>query len=100
MPFNPEYVWGAWLLLFLIYEVGAALSKRRGDTLSENVGDWVGVKKWQRGERRFSLLRRFILLAFMVSLTAHLVWGTTVVPVIVFGALLGVVIALGILKEK
>ena len=100
MPFNPEIVWGMWLLLFLVYEVGAAISSRRGDTLSENVGDWVGVPKWRRRERRFSRFRRLILFGFMVALTLHLVWGVTVGPVVVLGALLGFVIAWGIFREK
>lgn len=95
-----EYVWAFWLLQFLAYEIYAAVNKKKGDTLSENVGDWVGVKKWSHSLRRWSPLRRTVLLAFMASLAAHLVWGLTVAPVIGFGAALSAIIAIGIAKEK
>ena len=95
-----EYVWGIWLLLFLSYELFAAFNKPKGDTLSEVVGDWTGLRKWRREIRQWSLGRRTVLLLFLVSLTLHLVWGTTVIPVAVLGAILACVIAIGIFKEK
>ena len=99
MPFNPETVWVIWLGLFLFFELWAALDKRKGNTLSETIGDWIGVPKWMKGARRFAPLRRLVLGFFLVALGLHLVWGTSVVPVIGFGAVLAVVIFIG-LREK
>ena len=96
MTLNPEFVWGTWLLLFLCYEVYAAVNKRKGDTLSEVVWDWTG----RRGVRRFAPLRRSVLGFFMGVLIGHLVWGAPVWPVIVTGIALGAVILWGIFKEK
>ena len=95
-----EYIWLGWLLIFLFFELKAALNKKKGDTLSETVGDWHGVPKWSKVGRKYSGARRTVLFCFLVSLTTHLVWATTVLPVIIFGALLTVIIAIGVFKEK
>ena len=95
-----EIIWAAWLVIFLFFELKAALNKKKGDTLSETVGDWHGVPKWSKVGRKYSGLRRTALFLFLVSLTLHLVWAATVVPVIVFGAILTLIIGVGIFKEE
>ena len=100
MPYNPEIVWTIWIVLFLVFELWAALDQRKGNTLSETVGDWIGVPRWRRGVRKLAPLRRLVLGLFLVALLAHLVWGVSVGPVIVLGIALGAVIAWGICKEK
>jgi hypothetical protein len=95
-----EIIWGSWLVIFLFFEIKAAFNKVEGDTLSETVGDWTGVPEWSETGRKFSKLRRGVLFIFLVSLTLHLVWATTVLPVIVFGAILSLIIGIGIFKEK
>jgi hypothetical protein len=64
-------VWLGWIVLFLLYEVYAAKAAPKGDTLSENVWDWFGVKTY----KPFSGLRRCVLGAFMTVLGTHFVFG-------------------------
>ena len=87
----------SWLAAFLIVELFAAFSEKRGDTLSENVWHWFGVRG---NDRPASLVRRCAMFAFMVSLGAHFVFGTTVGPVIGFGAVVGAVIIFSTVKER
>ena len=68
---SPTVVWLGWLVLFLVYELYAAVAPPLGDTLSENVWDWFGV----RSKRPYSTLRRLVLAVFMVTLTLHFVFG-------------------------
>ena len=63
-----EIIWAAWLVIFLFFELKAALNKKKGDTLSETVGDWHGVPKWSKVGRKYSGLRRTALFLFLVSL--------------------------------
>ncbi len=55
-----KHVWIAWLAAFVIVESVAVFNKRAGDTLSERVWDWFGVKhesrKWLRWPLRVFLL--------------------------------------------
>lgn len=82
MKFDDVY-WIIWLVvIFLPYEVYAALSKTPGDTLSENVWDWFAVKHTQA---KYGKLRRFVLWGFITALASHFIYATTVIPVIVFG---------------
>lgn len=82
MSFDDVY-WIVWLaVIFLPYELYAAFSKKKGDTLSENVWDWFAVKNT---EAKHGKLRRFILWAFLASLLSHFIYATTVLPVIGFG---------------
>lgn len=82
MQFNDIYWLMVIFLFFLPYEVYAAFSKKKGDTLSENVWDWFAIKRpWMK----YGRLRRFILWAFLTGLVSHFIYATTVVPVIVFG---------------
>ncbi len=66
-----------WLLAFLLLEIPAALNKRSGDTLSENVWRWCG--DW----RAWSLIAGLLLSLVGHFSPSHL----TVWPVIGFGAL-------------
>lgn len=71
--------WLAWLAYFLIVEGIALFNSKPGDTLSEHVWAWFGTE-WRKGtsprERSgWTQLRRFLLLAFMLWLTAHFLTG-------------------------
>lgn len=82
------WAWVAWLVAFLSVEVPAAIRKPKGDTLSENV--WVWFRGW----------RRVPLALFMLTLTSHFVfeWPGGL-GVILTGAPIALVIALGMLKK-
>jgi hypothetical protein len=67
----PAIVWIGWLILFLIYELYAAWAPPLGDTLSENVWKWFGVRQ----SKPFARYRRGALALFMVTLTCHFVLG-------------------------
>ena len=95
-----EVIWLIWLVAFLVFELKAALNKKKGDTLSETVGDWHGGPKWSKVGRKWSGARRTVLFLFLVSLTIHLVWAASVLPVIIFGAMLSFIIGVGVFKEK
>lgn len=94
---SPELVWAGWLVLFLVYEIAAAIAKPKGDTLSENVWDWFGV----RSKRRWSGARRAVLALFMGVLSCHFVFGEPGgLGVILAGAPVGVVIAYALAFER
>lgn len=83
-PFDPAYAYWAMLLFlfFLTRELfGALFTPKRRDTFSEFI--W-----WAFDTRR----EKALLAAFLASLTTHLVWEMTVVPVILFGIGVGWVI--------
>lgn len=82
--------WLGWLFLgFLPAELRAASNREKGDTFSEWV--WhVFYTRWRKG----------VLLAFLLSLTSHLVFGTTVVPVAVCGAAVGAIFTYWAAKER
>lgn len=82
-----RWAWVAWLIAFLCLEIPAAVSERgdeerRAKTLSRNVWAWFNTRP-----------ERAVFLAFWVALGAHFLAGTTVVPVVVFGA--GVAFVIG-----
>jgi hypothetical protein len=89
---SPDVVWFGWLVLFLIYEVTAALRERGTDkrlTLSRNVWAWF--------DKAFE---RMALAIFMAVLTAHLVIGwpgglAVIVTGIPVAAIIGVSVARG-----
>ena len=84
------YYWLAWLgLAFLPRELWAALrTPGRPDTFSEWCWRAFGVPHGAFAGRvvPWARARRTCLAAFLGSLTLHLVWGASVVPVCVFGA--------------
>jgi hypothetical protein len=63
--------WLLWIGMFLAIEVPAILNKRPGDTLSEHAWRWFSVQGKATGWRA----RRFVLLAFLAWLSAHLLTG-------------------------
>lgn len=78
-----DWYWLIFLgVVFLTYEIYAAFSKKKGDTLSENVWDWFAIKKV---DAPYGPFRRFVLMGFMTSLTSHFVYATPVGYVIAFG---------------
>lgn len=81
-------LWLAWLGMFLFIEIPAAVNKQSGDTLSEHVWRWFNIKDKSKGYK----IRRSILGLFLLGLGFHFQFGTTVIPVIVFGAGMGVII--------
>jgi hypothetical protein len=90
-------VWAGWLALFLVYEIAAAIAKPKGDTLSENVWDWFGV----RSKKPWSGARRAVLGAFMGVLSCHFVFGEPGgLGVILAGIPVGVVIAYSLAFER
>lgn len=66
-----SWLWVVWLAAFAVIEGAAIARKERGDTLSENVWRWFSVKDRSPGYK----MRRFVLLTFMVWLTAHFLTG-------------------------
>jgi hypothetical protein len=86
-----------WLLIgFLPFEVYAALSKKKGDTFSENVWDWFGIKK----SKPYGPLRRLVLAGFMTSLSAHFIFGTGPTALIVFAVPVAGIIVYSLAKER
>jgi hypothetical protein len=86
-----------WLILFLLYEIYAAKAAPKGDTLSENVWDWFGVKSY----KPLSGFRRAILGAFMGVLGCHFVFGEPGgLGVILAGIPVGCVVVYSILFER
>jgi hypothetical protein len=71
--------WLAWFAYFLVIEGTALFNSRPGDTLSEHVWAWFGTTRRADAKPRkrsgWTQLRRFLLLTFMVWLTAHFLTG-------------------------
>jgi len=65
-------LWIAWLVAFVVIEWSALKSAAHGDTLSEKVWRWFAVRE---PGARFFVLRRSLLLIFMLWLLLHLVFG-------------------------
>jgi hypothetical protein len=63
--------WLMWIALFLAIEGAAIFNRERGDTLSEKIWLWFAIKNKPRGYK----MRRFVLLIFLVWLTAHFLTG-------------------------
>jgi hypothetical protein len=57
--------------MFAVVEGAALINKKPGDTLSEHVWSWFGI----RGKPAGYKARRFALLAFMAWLTTHFLTG-------------------------
>lgn len=98
------YGWLAWLLLFLAYEIPAAIAEvvyarrgqRRAITLSRNVWRWFGVTEW----RPYRTARRVVLAAFMLTLTSHFVFAHPEAwAIIATGAPVALVIGYAVLVE-
>lgn len=64
-------LWLIWGGLFAGIEGAAAFNKKPGDTLSEHVWRWVGLRDKPKGWR----YRRAGLFAFLAWLLIHLVTG-------------------------
>jgi hypothetical protein len=74
-----EVVWVGWLVLFLVYEIVAAVRERGTPqrlTLSRNVWTWFDTRP-----------RKVILAVFLLTLTAHLTLGTPGAAAIVLTAI-------------
>lgn len=90
-------VWLGWIVLFLLYEIYAAKAAPKGDTLSENVWDWFGVKSY----KPWSGARRLVLGGFMGVLGCHFVFGEPGgLGVILSGLPVGAVIAYSLVFER
>jgi hypothetical protein len=98
------YGWLAWLLLFLAYEIPAAISEvvyarrgqRRAITLSRNVWRWFGVTEW----RPYRTARRVVLAAFMLTLSSHFVFAQPEAwAIIATGSPVALVIGYAVLVE-
>lgn len=83
--------WLVWLLvIFLPFELIMAMDKKPGGTLSENVWDWFAIRN---KKAKFGHSRRLVLAGFMVALTFHFVYATSVLWVILTGIGMGASIA-------
>lgn len=74
-------LWILWLTSFLAIEIPAAFNDEEDDTLSEHV--WMWIK---------GLLGIVSVIGLLISLFLHFIYHATVIPVIIFGAGLGVTI--------
>ncbi len=63
--------WALWLVMFLAIEGAALFNKERGDTLSEHVWKWFGIKGKPKGYK----WRRFAFLSFWAWLSVHFFTG-------------------------
>jgi hypothetical protein len=78
-----DWWWLIWIAaVFLPYELYAAFSKKKGDTLSENVWAWFAINQ---PDARYGRLRRLVLIGFWCALGSHFVYGTPVTFVVIFG---------------
>ena len=97
--FEEAWVW--WFALFLTMEIGAAISREPGDTLSECTWLWFGV----RPVNPWRLVRIPVLAQFGVVLWAHFIdggshWYTGGVPVILSGIPVATVIGHSIIERQ
>lgn len=64
--------WIAWIVYFCILEFLAIKNRKKGDTLSEHVWVWFGVRD---KPNLWAWIRRVILILFMVWLSLHFILG-------------------------
>lgn len=74
-----DWAWLAWGVLFCVIEGMALFNSVGGDTLSEHVWAFLGIRNLD-GRRiqnpgGWARLRRFITLAFLAWLSVHLLTG-------------------------
>lgn len=88
MPTDALLYWLVWIFIFFLpAELYAAKNKRKGDTLSEFVRYVFNTT-----------LEKVILSAFFLFLVLHFVFQLTVIPVVVFGAMVSIIIGRTIIK--
>ncbi|WP_254708967.1 hypothetical protein [Streptomyces lunaelactis] len=68
--------WVGWIASFCVIEGVALYRKQPDDTLSEHIWRWFHTAKGTVPDRT-TRLRRFVLVAFMAWLSAHLLTGGT-----------------------
>jgi hypothetical protein len=67
--------WLLWIFAFILIETSALRNQEPGDTLSEHVWEWFGTGV-PKGERTlWWLVKRIILVGFLVWLLGHFLWG-------------------------
>ena len=77
-----DFFWLIWLVAFLALEIPAAIWRPRW-TLSAHVWKWFAIgKNWKED---YAGLRWFILAGITISTTRHFLFGTSAIPIIVFG---------------
>lgn len=72
------WAWAGWAVYFLIVEGMALFNSRPGDTLSEHVWAFIGIRRKgvdPRDPSGWTRLRRFLVLAFMAWLSFHFLTG-------------------------
>ena len=93
--------WAAWLALFLVLELSAAVNAEAGDTFSERIWNWTGIRP-----RHLSRLWRVPIVGlFMAELTAHFAtggdrWWTGGLAVVLTGIPVGVVVLRGVFQKQ
>jgi len=93
--------WAGWLALFLVLELSAAVNAEAGDTFSERIWNWTGIRP-----RRLSRLWRVPIVGlFMAELTAHFAtggdrWWTGGLAVLLTGIPVGVIVLRGVFQKR
>jgi hypothetical protein len=67
---SPALVWAVWILLFAIFETAAIISRKGGDTLSENTRVFF-VTNTKRGRIIFAV----VWIVFSCWFLWHILWG-------------------------
>lgn len=93
--------WAGWLALFLAMELGAAASRECGDTFSERLWNWLGVRPVRQGR----WWRCGAIVLFLAELSAHFVlgsghWWTSEWAVVVTATPLAVAMVTGALRHR
>jgi hypothetical protein len=72
------WAWAGWAVYFLVVEGMALFNSKPGDTLSEHVWAFIGIRRKAADPRDpsgWTRLRRFAVLAFLAWLSVHLLTG-------------------------
>jgi|WetSurSiteA1Bulk_404760.scaffolds.fasta_scaffold04883_4 hypothetical protein len=86
---------------FLPLELYAAkATPGKADTFSEFVWWVFGVKPRSCGPVKYALFRRLVLVGMCVSLTFHFVFAASVIPVVIFGVLCGIIMVYAFIWER
>lgn len=104
MPSAWTLLWFGWGLYFLIVEGMALANSTSGDTLSEHVWAWLGLRNTTEREVTWrTWIRRGAVLFFMALLAVHFVIGSNTVGntlLAAAGIALGALVLIGWLRHR
>ncbi len=93
--------WALWLGLSVVMEIETAISREPGDTLSERVWSWFGIRPYVRAQFwRLPVLAVFLLVLGGHFVTGGVFWWCGGAAVAVTGTPLGVVIVRGVIAKE